>query len=166
MVKTEGFKRIINLSSTAHTYQNGKINYDNFHFTKEGTYSPTASYAQSKYCNILFSMELQKRLQQDFKDQFLVVAVHPGVIPTELARDVPEWQKSIFYTLGYAFMKSIEQGAATTIYACVTKELKGAEYCCDCAPYPPINLCTLEEADKLWKFSEGETKVKYEFKKE
>lgn len=166
MIKTEGLKRIINLSSHGHTFQKKKIDYDNFHFTKEGTYEPMASYAQSKYCNVLFTMELQKRLNQDFKDQFLVVAIHPGVIATELVRDVPYYQQVLFTTLGYAFLKSIGQGAATTIYACVTKELKGAEYCYDCAPYPPNELCTSEEAEKLWKFTESETKIKYEFKKE
>jgi len=164
MIKTEGQKRIVNLSSSAHTFQKTKIDFDNYHFTKEGSYSPVSSYAQSKLSNILFTKELQKKLQKDYKDQFLVVAVHPGVIQTELGRDLPGYQQ-LLLTLAYPFTKSIPQGAATTIFASVTKDLKGGEYCCDCAPYPPTEFALDEvEQDKLWKFSEKETKVTFEVK--
>lgn len=78
MIKTEGEKRIVNLSSSAHRFGPKKLDFDNFHFQKEKTYSDWGSYGQSKLCNILFSNYLERRLKTEKIDNFIVTSLHPG----------------------------------------------------------------------------------------
>jgi len=162
MIPVDGEKRIVCLSSTAHEWTKG-IDFDNYHLEKKGTYTPTGSYGNSKLSNILFAKELNIRLQKDFgTDKFIVVSLHPGVIQTELARDMPAWQTVPFFLFGGAFMKSIPQGAATTLYGVVSKEIKGGEYLSDCNVAKPNDLALdLKTQEKLWDFSEKTTGVTY-----
>ena len=55
--------RIINVSSRAHIRKsrNCQINFDDLGFELE-TYSPGAAYSRSKKANILFTKELQKKM--------------------------------------------------------------------------------------------------------
>jgi len=130
MIKTEGERRIVCVSSMAHTMGTQEINFDDIFWEK--SYSPWSSYGQSKLANIMFAKELNRKLLED-KIPITVNSLHPGVIPTELMRDNPI-KGSILYTLGYLFMKSIPQGAATTVFAATAPELKdkGGLYLSDC----------------------------------
>jgi NAD(P)-dependent dehydrogenase (short-subunit alcohol dehydrogenase family) len=51
--------RIINVSSLAHEY--GRIRWDDLNWEKD--YSAAGSYSQSKLANVLFTVELAKRLE-------------------------------------------------------------------------------------------------------
>ena len=82
MKKTEGEKRIVVLSSALHSQGEKKILFDDFEMEK--TYiGYTPRYSQSKLANVMFSNELNKKLQND-KIDIQVNSVHPGVIKTEL----------------------------------------------------------------------------------
>jgi NAD(P)-dependent dehydrogenase (short-subunit alcohol dehydrogenase family) len=76
------------------------------------SYKPFPVYGDSKLANILFTRSLVKRLPSNV----LAFSVHPGVIATNLSRSlgVPG---SVYRFVGKLFLKSIPQGAATTIYA-------------------------------------------------
>eukprot|EP01080_Neovahlkampfia_damariscottae_P007239 gene7239-11557_t len=166
MKETEGERRIVVVSSRAHTrIQNGKIDFDDFHWEKKD-YSSMGSYSQSKLANVMFANELNRKLKKD-NIPITVNSLHPGVIPgTDLSRDLVPWYLQPITPIVVMFLKSNSQGAATTVYATIHPELKGkgGEYLSDCNIFAPIEYAKDEnEAKKLWDFSEKETNTKYPF---
>ena len=56
---------------------------------------------------------------------FIRGGLHPGVINTNLSKNLPLWQQWGAKYLGWMFMKSIPEGAATTCYVATNPGLKG-----------------------------------------
>jgi len=149
--------RVVVLSSAAHLgAPKGGIEFDNL--SGERGYKPWAAYGQSKFANILFAKELAKRLAGTGKT---ANALHPGVIPTKLSRNMgmpPIVESLIFGGIGGAlFMKNVGQGAATECYVAVNPKVAGVTgaYFADCnikAPRADANDPAL--AAKLWEVSE------------
>jgi NAD(P)-dependent dehydrogenase (short-subunit alcohol dehydrogenase family) len=114
--------RIVNLSSGGHRF--GSINFDDPNYERRD-YDKFGSYGQSKTANVLFSVELTKRLA---KDKITANAVHPGVIMTELARHMQaedlETLQSRAPAGGLKF-KTVESGAATSVWAASSPQLDG-----------------------------------------
>jgi NAD(P)-dependent dehydrogenase (short-subunit alcohol dehydrogenase family) len=77
------FSRVVVLTSTAHTM--GSVDPTDLHFNKHRTYSGWVSYGQSKLANLLFAKELADQVYVAHKP-IAVMAVHPGVIQTNLWR--------------------------------------------------------------------------------
>lgn len=132
LVKKGAAKRIVNLSSRAH--HSDSVHLDDVNFeTRE--YEPWASYGQSKTANVLFSVALNKRL-----DDIDVFAVHPGGIQTNLGRHLTDEMtanliKRIQENEGGNFaFKTILQGAATSCWTATAPEIagNGGIYCEDC----------------------------------
>jgi WW domain-containing oxidoreductase len=100
----------------------------------------------------LFTKGLAKRLPANVQ----TFSLHPGVINTNLSRSMG-FQGVLFRAIGGLFMKSIPQGAATSIYAASAPELNGhsGAYLSDCHPTPP-KRDALDDAlvEKVWKLSE------------
>uniref|UniRef100_A0A914ULA4 Retinol dehydrogenase 14 n=1 Tax=Plectus sambesii TaxID=2011161 RepID=A0A914ULA4_9BILA len=107
-------------------------------------------------CNILFAFALHRRVNQSGVN---VYVLHPGVIKTALHRGGGLFYK-IFQFLGTPFFRSIEQGAATTVYCATDPELdnisdKYFENCWDDEKRLQKSLArdeVLQEA--LWKHTE------------
>jgi NAD(P)-dependent dehydrogenase (short-subunit alcohol dehydrogenase family) len=151
--------RVVNLSSALH----GRGQAEGVLATLESDrkfekrkYVPFDAYGDSKLANILFTRALAKRLP----GSATTFAVHPGVIATGLTRsmlkNVPGGM-AIYRAFGKLFLKSIAQGAATTIYAATAPELDGktALYLADCGEGP----CSRESrddalAENVWAISE------------
>ena len=113
------------------------------------------AYGQSKTANLLFAVELNRRMHNEGL-KITANAVHPGVIKTELARDL-SGVEGVFMTLGSPFFKTIPQGAATSVYVATAPELEGigGKYFADCneeVPKPYAN--NPRYATKLWEISE------------
>lgn len=72
--------RVVTVSSMAHWV--GRINFDDLHF-KTRRYSPWLAYSQSKLANLLFTSELQRRLEAA-RSPLRAVAAHPGYSHTNL----------------------------------------------------------------------------------
>jgi NAD(P)-dependent dehydrogenase (short-subunit alcohol dehydrogenase family) len=147
--------RVVNLSSLAHIGFAIRIEalgkkdlYDEF-------FGDCKAYSMSKSCNILFSMELDRRMQEEGYD-IRSNAVHPGVINTDLGRYMGGLYQLGFSLLG-AVNKSIPQGAATTVLVATAPELDGVggKYFSDCSITQPASHITLENAKKLWELSES-----------
>jgi len=110
-------------------------------------------------CNILFAIELDRRLAEDAKDakdRVKAVSLHPGVIKTELVRDTKG--AGAFMTMARPFLKSIPQGAATTVFAALSPDIEGGKYYADCAlsqikPHKSV-LPLDKSAARLWELSE------------
>jgi NAD(P)-dependent dehydrogenase (short-subunit alcohol dehydrogenase family) len=159
--------RIVNLSSRGHL--RSAMRWDDPHFRDESTYEKWTAYGQSKTANILFTVELERRLA----DQGIhAYALHPGVIFTELSRHLTEEDLA---TLGKRLpaagvaRKTVEAGAATTVWAATSKELEGVGglYLEDChvagvtpgdgsAGYASYAMDPAEAA-RLWTWSEQQT---------
>lgn len=72
--------RIVTVSSSAHLF--GRINFEDINCRRN--YQPWLAYGQSKLANVLFALELAKRLPHTA--QLTSNALHPGVVNTELSR--------------------------------------------------------------------------------
>ncbi|TQN70336.1 Retinol dehydrogenase 12 [Colletotrichum shisoi] len=113
--------RVVSLSSLAHHL--GKVRLDDFNFEKE-PYQPWTAYGQSKTANLYFASELERR---HGSKGLHALSVHPGVIATGLFQYLPQEQRETFSKdeSVQKRMKSIPQGAATTVYAALSKEWEG-----------------------------------------
>jgi NAD(P)-dependent dehydrogenase (short-subunit alcohol dehydrogenase family) len=162
--------RVVNLSSAGHRFS--PVNFDDVHFDSH-PYDKWVSYGQSKTANVLFSIELDRRYQNDGIRAF---AVHPGAIMTELGRhldadDIQTLQSRA--PKGGMKFKRVPAGAATQVWAATSPELegKGGLYCEDTHVAGPRQsedsaegylpwAMDAEAAAKLWTLSEetlGET---------
>jgi NAD(P)-dependent dehydrogenase (short-subunit alcohol dehydrogenase family) len=124
--------RVVSLSSRGH--RNSPVVFDDIHFERR-LYDKWLSYGQSKTANVLFAVELDRRLG---RAGVHANAVHPGVILTELARHMVAEDFEMIRSRqpgGQMKLKSVEAGAATTVYAATAPELegKGGLYLEDCA---------------------------------
>ncbi|KAK4949832.1 hypothetical protein LTR10_011674 [Elasticomyces elasticus] len=125
--------RVVNVSSIGH--RPSRIRFDDLDFSQTGSYTPFGGYGQSKTANIYMANEIERRYGPRGLHAW---SLHPGGIDTGLQvhvdfsayKEMPEVVRS---------MKSLEQGAATTILTAVDKELegKGGKYLEDTAIAPP-----------------------------
>ncbi|XP_069680516.1 polyprenol dehydrogenase-like [Periplaneta americana] len=110
--------RIVNVSSCAHLA--GSIDFEDLSMSTH--YIPSASYAQSKLAQILFTKSLDSKLKsQNMPVQ--VHAVHPGIVNTDLfdgtlLKVIAPWVLSLMF-------KTPEQGAITIVHACLSPQLEG-----------------------------------------
>jgi NAD(P)-dependent dehydrogenase (short-subunit alcohol dehydrogenase family) len=126
--------RVISLSSVGH--RGGEIQFDNLNW--EGNYDPVLAYAQSKLANIYMANEIERRYGQRNLHAWSVM---PGGIWTGLQAAMPQavldqWKDNEEFQKAF---KSLEQGAATSVWAAVGTELegKGGKYLEDCAVAVP-----------------------------
>jgi len=141
--------RVVVLSSGMH--KSGHINLGDPNYEKR-SYSAGGAYGQSKLANLLFARELNNRLKGT---GVTANSVHPGVIATELGRY--DAASSIFYSISKPFLKSIPQGAATTVFVATSPTLEGVggKYFSDCKETIPSNEAQSDElAVKLWDMTE------------
>ncbi len=123
--------RVVSLSSRGHHLS--PVVFDDINFESRD-YDKWGSYGQSKTANILFAVELDRRLEEH---GVRAMAVHPGVIMTDLARHMTADDFELMSSRNEGAplrMKSVEAGAATTVYAATAPELdgRGAVYLEDC----------------------------------
>ncbi|KAI1807074.1 NAD(P)-binding protein [Daldinia bambusicola] len=111
--------RVVSVSSAAH--RNKKIDWDDLNYEKT-EYIPLKAYGQSKLANIYFANELDRK----YKSQNLrALSVHPGGILTPIARYLPTTQDIHDNEDLSKMIKNPAQGAATTVWGAVAKELEG-----------------------------------------
>jgi NAD(P)-dependent dehydrogenase (short-subunit alcohol dehydrogenase family) len=130
--------RLVNLSSAGHRYSDVDLEDPNFERTP---YDPWVAYGRSKTANVLFAVEFDRRHKATGVS---ATAVHPGGIKTELSRHLtPEAMQALIDRINAANkasgepafrFKTIEQGAATSVWAGVvaTADEAGGCYCEDC----------------------------------
>ncbi len=151
--------RFVILSSRAHRRAPEEgIRFDDLAFEKNEYQSWTA-YGHSKLANALCSLELARRLSGTSTTSN---SVHPGVINTNLDRHMPWYMHAAETLFGWAFMKSIEEGAATQTYVATNPGLVGVNgyYFADCNPNPGDTPQMQDEAmaRRLWQVSEELTR--------
>lgn len=83
LLRTTRNARIVTVSSGVHHF--GTMNFEDLQSRR--AYHPGRAYAQSKLANLLFTYELQRRLQSAGSET-LALAAHPGWARTDLQRHV------------------------------------------------------------------------------
>jgi NAD(P)-dependent dehydrogenase (short-subunit alcohol dehydrogenase family) len=144
--------RVVVVSSSAHQSAPPEgIQLDNL--SGERGYSPWLAYGQSKLANILFAKELARRLPAGQTAN----AVHPGVIATNLVRNMNGVLRAVWAVASPIGMKNVAQGAATQCYVAghpAVASVSG-EYFVDCNVAQPSHLARdAALARRLWDESE------------
>lgn len=141
-----GSARIVNVASRGHLRASGI----NFGALTSSTKSIAGfkEYCVSKLSNVLFSMELAKRLPEGIT----TYALHPGVIKSEIWRRIP-WPVRPLVTRN---MLTVEEGAMTSLHCATSPTLSkdSGRYYADCKEAPTNKVATEELALELWTRSE------------
>ncbi|MFF0095042.1 oxidoreductase [Streptomyces canus] len=111
--------RVVTVSAAAHRWVSG-INFDNPDLT--GAYAARQAYGQSKLANLLFTLELQRRLGE-IGSSVRALSAHPGLAATNLLRT----PKPVLRVFIRAVAQDAEAGALPTLFA-ATQDLPGASY--------------------------------------
>ncbi len=125
--KTPG-ARIVNVSSLMHKF--GTIHFDDLNWEK--SYSKWDAYSQSKLANLLFSIELDRRLRLADK-QTSVMAAHPGYASTNLQTRGGEMEGSKANVLANKFLNAVVaqpawRGALPSLYAATCPEAVSGKF--------------------------------------
>jgi len=149
LLKSNAPARIVNVNSDAHLSARldfGDLNGERHSF-------PPNAYGQSKLANMLFTVELARRVDPQV---VTVNALHPGLVATDFG------EVGGLVQFGWTFMKPFgitpERGALTPIYCASSPQLAGVTggFFVECAPARPNPLVEDEQLRlRLWKTTES-----------
>lgn len=147
MLKQNFENRIIVLSSSAHSM--GDIDVSDLHFSKGRAYRDWTAYGQSKLGDMLLAKSIADKTTGT---NTTACSVHPGVIATGL------WKSSgpIARFIGSTIIanKNVPQGAATTIWGCLSPSIMDTDrgaYLSDCGPITPSSQQGIDADGKVRK---------------
>ncbi|MCO4744870.1 MAG: SDR family NAD(P)-dependent oxidoreductase [Proteobacteria bacterium] len=120
--------RVVNVSSNAHRMK--QMEFDELR--GDAGYSPWDAYARSKVANLLFTYELQRRLERRGAS-VLSAAGHPGYAATDLQHVAPRQSGSRFMAAVMAagnavIAQSAEMGALPQLFAATHPDVVGGDY--------------------------------------
>jgi NAD(P)-dependent dehydrogenase (short-subunit alcohol dehydrogenase family) len=116
--------RVVTLSSPAHRI--GNLDVDDLNWERR-SYKRWGAYGQSKLSNLLFTLELQRRLTEA-GSSVRALAAHPGYAATNLqSRTQDAVQNTVMAIGNKLFAQSAEMGALPTLYA-ATQDIPGGSY--------------------------------------
>jgi NAD(P)-dependent dehydrogenase (short-subunit alcohol dehydrogenase family) len=152
--------RVVTLSSIAH--RGAQIDFDNLRLEKP--YDPRREYYQSKLADIVFTLELGRKIETK-GDSVLSIACHPGFTATELQRHLDP-----AFLEGLQFMDTW-QGSLPTLMAATADGVKQGDYFGPDGPkemggFPALGVIDdaamgTDMASKLWKMAEDATGVSF-----
>ena len=165
-----GAARVVTVSSIEH--YPGRIRFEDLHSERLG-YGPRKAYQQTKAANVLFGLELDRRLSAKGSGVISVLA-HPGYSDTNLQTTGPtgpaKW--AMQFVGNKLIAQSAEKGALPQLYAATAPDVHGADFF---GPdgyralrghptrVPPSRYAADPEvAKRLWQVSEEATGVRYE----
>jgi NAD(P)-dependent dehydrogenase (short-subunit alcohol dehydrogenase family) len=160
--------RVVTLSSIAH--RTGRIDFDDLQ--SERHYSRWRAYGQSKLADLLFALELDRRLRAA-GSAVKSLAAHPGYAATNLqSAAVPTLDRLVMVVTNALLAQSADRGALPSLYAATEPGLEGGLYIGPGGPgefrgYPrpaSPNRAARDEAvaARLWTVSEELTGVRFE----
>ena len=145
--------RVVNVASMAHASARKGIPFDDLQSRQR--YRGMRVYGQSKLANILFTLELARRLEGS---AVTANSLHPGTVRTGYGAD---GDARGFLALGLKlsgpFFLTPARGAQTSIYLASSPEVEGVsgQYFVKCMPVQPkAPARDAEAARRLWRVSE------------
>lgn len=162
--------RVVTLSSGAHRW--GEIHFEDLDLRGSG-YGMAKSYGQSKLANLLFTLELQRRLRR-VGAEIGSFAAHPGYSATNLGtQGRNRLLTSAVHAGGRLLAQSHERGALPVLFA-ATQDLPGASYVgpdgrFEMHGYPTLvgrsaRASDVSVAKRLWDVSEELTGIPFGLK--
>jgi NAD(P)-dependent dehydrogenase (short-subunit alcohol dehydrogenase family) len=160
--------RVVTVSSVEH--RGGRIYFDDLSGAK--SYSPRSYYSQSKLANVLFGLELDRRLRAAGSPIRSVLA-HPGYSDTNLQTSGPTGLlKFLFGSVGNRIMaQPAAHGAWSQEYAATAPTVQGGQFIGpdgvgEYRGHPTVVQpdkpgLDLAAAQRLWRVSEEQTGVAY-----
>ncbi|AKC41079.1 SDR family NAD(P)-dependent oxidoreductase [Mycobacteroides chelonae] len=158
--------RVVTVSSNGHKFR-AAIHFDDLQWERD--YSRVGAYAQSKLANLLFTYELQRRLEAAGAET-VALAAHPGASGTELMRHItfgPEALSAAVLKLA----QSPAMGALPSLRAATDPTAVGGQYYGpsgfgELRGYPKVVKSTRQSHDqalqqRLWSVSEELTGVTF-----
>jgi NAD(P)-dependent dehydrogenase (short-subunit alcohol dehydrogenase family) len=155
--------RIVTVSSVGHRFARHGIRFDDLQW--ENSYSRVGAYGQAKLANLMFTYELQRRLQGS---NTIAVAAHPGGSNTELMRNLPVAIRGVGALLTPLF-QGADMGALPTLRAATDPGVLGGQYFGpdgfgEQRGYPKVVASSVASHDtdaqrRLWAVSEELTSV-------
>jgi len=123
-----GRSRVVTVSSQAHRM--GRMNFDDLN--AERKYRAWGAYGQSKLANLLFTKELQRRVDQ-LGIALTAVTAHPGFAATNLqsagaSMRGRSWQANLTERVSGALAQSARMGALPTLFAATAPGVPGNSY--------------------------------------
>jgi NAD(P)-dependent dehydrogenase (short-subunit alcohol dehydrogenase family) len=166
LLEATGGARVVILSSGGHVM--GDVDVDDPNWERR-EYDKFSAYGASKTANILFMVELDRRLRDQGVRAF---SVNPGAVATSLARHMSSEDFSSLRKYAAASTSDKqgssdgripftmpEQGAATQVWAAISPDLAGlgSAYLEECAISTDVRPYALDEgcAARLWSLSES-----------
>ena len=161
--------RVVTVASIAH--KGGKLNFDDLH--AERGYDPRGAYQQSKLANVVFGLELDRRLRARGANTMSVIA-HPGVAVTNIVSNgMGTGLKARVANAVLALVaQSDDRGSWPLLYAATSAAVHGGGY------YGPDGIAEVRGTPvevkprphaldpaagmRLWEVSEKLTGVRYE----
>ncbi|HEY2059473.1 MAG TPA: oxidoreductase [Amycolatopsis sp.] len=161
--------RVVTVSSEA--YRDGSIDFDDLQ--GERAYRPVQAYRQSKFANVLFGLELDRRLRAAALPVASVLA-HPGFTSTNLPSSGARGFAGLVLRVGNALVaQPVERGAASQLRAATAPDVEGGQFFGPggrSGMYgPPVVLrpgpraTDPDTAARLWEISTELTGVRYSF---
>lgn len=149
----ESHGRVIALSSSGHWL--GPFDFDDPDYTVRD-YDKWGAYGQAKTATALFAVEMARRFGPK---GIATVAVHPGVIKTELQRHLSPEEEEQVLARSAAELRNVEAGAASIVWAAVAPEIPdhNGSYVANCAIADALRAPHASDgaaATQLWKKTE------------
>jgi NAD(P)-dependent dehydrogenase (short-subunit alcohol dehydrogenase family) len=161
--------RVVTVASIAH--KGGVLKFDDLN--AERSYDPRKAYQQSKLANVMFGLELDRRLRARAANTASILA-HPGVAVTNIVSNgmgTGARARIVGIAIGL-LAQSDDRGSWPTLYAAVSPEAHGGGY------YGPDGIAEIkgtpvevqpkphaldeQAAKRLWEVSEQLTGVRYD----
>jgi NAD(P)-dependent dehydrogenase (short-subunit alcohol dehydrogenase family) len=115
-------ERVVTVSSILH--RQGRIQLDDLHFDRR-LYDPMMAYRDSKLANLLFTLELQRRLGASHST-VRAVGAHPGIARTNLVSHV-KGVSGLANSLSQRLFNDAYKGALPLLFA-ATEDIPGGSY--------------------------------------
>ena len=152
-IRASAPSRIVNVASTAHGSARKGIPFDDLQSEKR--YRPMRVYGQSKLANMLFTLELARRLESA---GVTANSLHPGTVRTGYGADGDaRGLLALGIKVSSPFFLSPAKGALTSVYLSSSPEVAGVtgEYFVKCKPKRPKPWAQdPDAARRLWQVSE------------
>jgi NAD(P)-dependent dehydrogenase (short-subunit alcohol dehydrogenase family) len=159
--------RVVTVASGAH--RGGSISLDDLNW-QERSYRPWAAYQQSKLANLLFTLELQRRLTLA-GSAVRAIAAHPGYAATNLQFRSESRLEDRVMAIGNRFFAQTDEAGARPILYAASQDIPGASYVGpdgfgEQRGYPTLvgraaAASDVEMAKQLWMLSEVLTGVTF-----
>ncbi|GAA1758945.1 oxidoreductase [Agromyces humatus] len=117
--------RVVTVASSAH--RTGRIDFDDLDWSTRPYQAGSDAYAQSKLANLLFTLELQRRLEAS-DSRVISTAAHPGMAATNLGAGTGNAMLKLVGRFAVRWVAQSAADGATPMLFAATAPMPGAGY--------------------------------------